>query len=126
MPRVVSKNLFNFSPLGSVAPATLAALGPHMAPPPEVAEQMGSLILSEDPESDTRLALLLRGFMDGVMTTLLDHPGYSDNTDHVEEMIAVPTSHHGEYDVPVYVHTPNSLVGEKNRPVVIYAHGGGG
>merc|ERR550525_882890 len=64
--------------------------------------------------------------MDGVMTTLLDHPSYSDNTDHVEEMIKVRTSHDGQYDVPVYVHTPNSLVGEKNRPVVIYAHGGGG
>jgi acetyl esterase/lipase len=56
--------------------------------------------------------------------------------DHTE--IIVPTTHDGDYNVKVLVHTPKvavanhhhdtslqSLVGQAARPCIMYAHGGG-
>merc|ERR1719300_1949341 len=43
-----------------------------------------------------------------------------DNT-----VLEVPTKHDGEYNVKVLVHSPKSLAGEKARPAIVYAHGGG-
>ena len=39
--------------------------------------------------------------------------------------MTVPTTHDGNYDVTVLVHTPKAIANEKARACIIYAHGGG-
>ena len=43
--------------------------------------------------------------------------------DHSE--LKVATSHEGEHEVAVLVHTPKGLQAETERPCIVYAHGGG-
>ena len=42
-----------------------------------------------------------------------------------ETYLAVPTTHHGDYDVPVYIYTPKRILENKANPALLFAHGGG-
>merc|ERR1711936_1391284 len=123
--RVKSKNLFNFRPQGFIDPVVLEdeeKMKKDMGMDPAAMEEQ---MLSQ---TETEFAGGMRAMMDGMLgsSSFSTDPAYveayasCDNT-----MLEVPTKHDGEYSVQVLVHTPKSLAGEKNRPAIVYAHGGG-
>merc|ERR1711874_1964 len=63
--------------------------------------------------------------MEPQVGALMKHPTFADNEDAEEKKIEVATTHDGDFSVPVYVHTPKSLVNTNNNAAIIYAHGGG-
>jgi len=70
----------------------------------------------------------MRQFMDGFLgeTPFGTDPAYVEAYDSCDNtVLEVPTKHDGEYNVKVLVHSPKSLAGEKSRPAIVYAHGGG-
>jgi len=123
--RVKSKNLFNFRPQGFIDPDVVLndekMKKDFGLDPVAMEEQM----LTQNEEE---FVGGMREFMDGFLSTtpFATDPAYveayasCDNT-----VLEVPTKHDGEYNVQVLVHTPKSLAGEKNRPAIVYAHGGG-
>jgi len=123
--RVKSKNLFNFRPQGFIDPEVVLhdeKLKNDFGLDPEaMEEQMKS-------QTEEEFVGGMRDFMTGFLgqTPFSTDPAYieayasCDNT-----VLEVPTKHDGEYNVKVLVHAPKSLSGEKNRPAIVYAHGGG-
>merc|ERR1711936_662372 len=77
--------------------------------------------------TETEFAAEMRGFMDSFKATpFKTDPAYVEAyTSCNNSELEVPTKHDGEYNVKVLVHEPKSLAGEKNRPAIVYAHGGG-
>merc|ERR1711970_965987 len=76
--------------------------------------------------SDEDYGKAIQGMMEGICATIYQCPEYveaEDSCDH--STLSVPTSHDGEYDVPVLVHTPKAISQEESRACIIYAHGGG-
>merc|ERR1712088_297990 len=123
--RVQSKNLFNFRPQGFIDPEVVfydEKMKKDFGLDPQAME--------EEMKNQTEAEFVggMREFMDGFLgnTPFATGPAYveayasCDNT-----VLEVPTKHDGEYSVKVLVHTPKSLAGEKNRPAIVYAHGGG-
>merc|ERR1712210_410488 len=123
--RVKSKNLFNFRPQGFIDPEVVLhdekMKNDFGLDPEAMEEQMKS-------QTEEEFVGGMRDFMTGFLgeTPFATDPAYleayasCDNT-----VLEVPTKHDGEYSVKVLVHTPKSLAGEKNRPAIVYAHGGG-
>merc|ERR1712051_24886 len=115
--RVKSKNLFNFRPQGFIDPEVV------------LHDEKMKNDFGLDPEAtEEEFVGGMRDFMTGFLgqTPFSTDPAYieayasCDNT-----VLEVPTKHDGEYNVQVLVHSPKSLAGEKSRPAIVYAHGGG-
>merc|ERR1712156_722049 len=123
--RVKSKNLFNFRPQGFIDPVVVAEdekmKQDFGLDPVAMAEHMKT-------QSETEFVEEMRGFMGGFLgntpfktdPVVVEAYASCNNSE-----LAVPTKHDGEYNVKVLVHEPKSLAGEKNRPAIVYAHGGG-
>merc|ERR1712045_94380 len=123
--RVKSKNLFNFRPQGFIDPVVVAE-------DEKMKQDFGldQVVMAEHMknQSETEFVEEMRGFMGG----FLGNTPFKTDPVAVEAYascnnseLAVPTKHDGEYNVKVLVHEPKSLAGEKNRPAIVYAHGGG-
>merc|ERR1711936_1062659 len=123
--RVKSKNLFNFRPQGFIDPVVVAEdekmKQDFGLDPVAMEEHMKN-------QSETEFVEEMRGFMGGFLgnTPFKTDPAYVEAYASCNNSeLAVPTKHDGEYNVKVLVHEPKSLAGEKNRPAIVYAHGGG-
>ena len=129
--RVVSKNLFNFKLLGEMDPEAkeLVEQQEQMMKATPEAEQMvvkmKELSLQTDPESNTEFAALFRASVGPVLIALEENEAYAYGGEQTNTtFIKVPTSHDGEFAVPVEVYTPKCLEGETKRAAYIHAHGG--
>ena len=131
MPRVKSKNLFNFQPKGCLDDdiKEMDATQKKMMASGEAAgmmAKMGELSLKEGDESDKEFAELLRSTTDGVIGQMAKHPVLvKAGEDTIETELKVPTDHDGKYDVLVHVYTPKTLKDNTANAAMIYAHGGG-
>jgi len=123
--RVKSKNLFNFKPQGfidkDIVAFDLKMKTEHDIDAVVIEERI--LKLSEE-DFVAELRTMMNGYMGA--TSFSNAPVVIEayqSCNHQE--LKVPTSHDGEYEVKVLVHTPKKLVGLKNNPCIVYAHGGG-
>jgi len=68
----------------------------------------------------------MRAMMDGGLGMIFKNPLFTEAENSCNQSsLAIPTTHDGEYNVTVLVHSPKSLAGDKSRACIIYAHGGG-
>lgn len=129
MPRVKSKNLFNFQ-LNGCIDADILELEEKMKneypDSADVIKKMNELASGDNEASDLEFVTTMRGMLDGMMVAMGKHPELTKASEQcVETKIMVPTDHDGKYDVLVEVSTPKTLVGNKKNTALIYAHGGG-
>ena len=134
MPRVKSKNLFNFTLTGEYDD-DVAKASAEMAEKFSEAGEEGMKFMAElaavrdkhDTESNMKYVNMMREMVDGFMKPLYDHPILDEAIKNVEETeLKVPTSHDGNFEVPVFIYTPKQLQRtEKKNVAYIYAHGGG-
>ena len=121
--RVVSKNLFSFLLTGVVDPGVLEAeskwKGSKASPEAAAAAAKYKEVSErEDDESTKEYLVMIRNMMSqGFMEAFTNYPEYNEAPDRCESTtkFEVPTSHHGEHDVPVEVYTPKSLSGQRER-----------
>merc|ERR1712061_313585 len=60
------------------------------------------------------------------MVPAFNHPWLTQAQDSCDQTtLSVPSSHCGDYNVSVLVHTPKAISHDTNRPCIVYAHGGG-
>ena len=132
MTRVVSKNLFNFAPTGELDEETKAAdaqmeqMGEASPEAKQIMDRMKELETKDDQESNMEWLALLRSSVILFMKDLdnmpvLNYGGEQTTT----TFLKVPTTHDGEFDVPVEVYTPKELDDDTKKVAFIYAHGGG-
>ena len=133
MPRVESKNLFNF-PLSGKMDEDLLKMQTEVTKQYETEEskaftkKLEDMQALDDPESELAYAKMFRQMVDGFMKPILQNPyfvKYAKQTI-VGETLKVPTTHDGDFGVPVEVYIPKKIAGGKANPAYIYAHGGGG
>ena len=129
MPRLQSKNLFNFQPQGFIDHDILA-LEKQMQDNPEakaVSEKLKSLAEKDDKESVTEFVATMRGMTDAMLGGLGKKVEelLKAGEETIETEIKVPTDHDGKYDVTVHVYTPKKLKGNAKNAAYLYAHGGG-
>jgi len=118
--RVQSKNLFSNLHLEGVWDEEIAAARPDMS---GMESAMAKLLDVKD--DGTAVANFIRPMMDAMVPPLDNIPYYQEKIAAcVQELIEVPSLGEKDLKVPVYVHRPKKLVGEKNAAIV-YAHGGG-
>jgi len=123
--RVHSKNLFNFRPQGFIDEDVVAFDEQMKAdfgldPEKMEAEMVG--------QTNAEFAAGMRAMMDGILVqssfgldaAYVEAYEACDNTE-----LEVATTHDGQYNVKVLVHTPKFLAGKSDRPAIVYAHGGG-
>ena len=80
----------------------------------------------DDTDADDEIVRVYREYNAEFFDCLLQYPEYQEAAKQVEtQEIAVPTSHDGYFEVPVFVYTPKSLMGRGKNAAYIYAHGGG-
>ena len=134
MSRVVSKNLFNFKLEGLVddeVKAMEAQFAQRMgsqesSEAKKVADRMMEVQLRDDQESNNEFVSLMRSSAAPYIKVLAKHDALQYGGEQTTTTsIKVPTSHDGEFDVPVEVYTPKVLANETKRAAYIYAHGGG-
>ena len=131
MPRVVSKNLFNFPLKGEYDEDILAmeAQRSELSNSEEgimmktkIQEQM----MLDDENSNLEFAKHLRLVMGLNFKAASGHETLKKAmSEIIETKIRVPTCHDGNYEVKVHVYTPKHMAQSKNNPCYIYAHGGG-
>lgn len=119
--RVVSKNLFNFRPAGKIDDDILEIEKAmvDISTMDEMKEQLKNM-------KDEEFGEYVQNLMEQMFAVLGDHPTIQEGVnscDHSE--LKVPTTHDGDYDVTVLVHTPKDLANDSSRPCIVYAHGGG-
>merc|ERR550519_905078 len=80
-----------------------------------------------DAMPDEDFAVMLQGMMESEMTFEMTKAQIiTEATNSCDQTsIFVPTTHDGDCDVTVLVHTPKSLAEDTSRACIIYAHGGG-
>jgi len=123
--RVKSKNLFNFRPAGVVDEDILAyeeKLQADMGG--SEMEMMKTFNSLPDGEYVAEMRKMCDDLMEG--DSYFNHPllhQATDSCNHSE--LSIPTSHCGEYNVSVLIHTPKGISGQASLPCIVYAHGGG-
>ena len=130
--RVVSKNLFDYKLLGELDPEAKALADQQelmMKASPEAVQmlvRMDELSRKDDSESDKEYTALFRVTVLPMMTPLMKNDDFASKGEQTSiTFLKVPTTHDGEFDVPVEVYTPKCLEGETKRAAYIHAHGGG-
>jgi len=124
--RVVPGNMFNYRPAGMIDTDVVereleiyATMGMDPADMKAEYDKLNNL----EPEQFTSY---LRQMMEGVMVPAFNHPWLTQAQDSCDQTtLSVPTSHCGDYNVSVLVHTPKAISHDTNRPCIVYAHGGG-
>jgi len=121
--RVKSKNLFNFQPKGVIDDDILKRekemAEAHGIDPNAILKQMQAM-------SDEEFGAAIRNFVVAQLEPLNQTPEYLEalgSCDH--STVSVPTTHDGNYEVQIKVHTPKSMAKDKSKPCIVYAHGGG-
>jgi len=121
--RVTSKKLFNFRPAGAIDADIVAQ---EKAMYEAAGAEAGDMFAKLESMSDEEFGVSLRGMMDGFLDTMFKNPLFAEAENSCNQStISVPTTHDGDYDVTVLVHSPKALASQKSRPCIIYAHGGG-
>ena len=132
MSRVVSKDLFHFKPTGKLDEDVnemenqeeLIESSPEMK---EMYEKSLELIKNNDDESNKAFVDMMRGICAPYADILKASPKFTDSVEQtITTSITIPTSHDGDFHVPVEVYTPKDLQGGTNNCAYIYAHGGAG
>jgi len=121
--RVHSKNLFNFHPTGVVDPDIVEKEKEAMK---EFGIDEEAMMAQMVAMSDEEYGVAINGMMEGMCASLFNAPEYleaEESCDH--STLGVPTTHDGDYEVQVLVHTPKAIAQEDSRACIIYAHGGG-
>ena len=131
MERLQSKNLFNF-PLKGIAEGPIAEMAAQIkqmsssGPSAEIGRKINELALKDDAESRNELLSMIRANNDGFAMVMRSFPPFQEAAKNITTTeLLVPTSHDGNFNVPVEIYTPNSLVGKPGRSAYIFAHGGG-
>ena len=132
MSRVVSKNLFNFPLTGEMAEevkAMDAQMEQMMEASPEakqVMDRMKELEFKDDMESSMEFLALIRQTSAQFISAITQNPALNYGGEQTTTtFLNVPTTHDGEFDVPVEVYTPKELDNDTKKAAYIYAHGGG-
>jgi len=102
--RVTSKNLFNFRPAGKIDDDIIEKEKQMME---EFGLDMDDMMRKFQAMSDEEYAGAIQGMMEGQFAILCSQPVYQEaeaSCDHTT--LSVPTTHDGEYDVQVLIHTP--------------------
>jgi len=121
--RVTSKNLFNFRPAGTID-EDIISLEKEMMD--KMGEDEANWMEKMSTMPDMEFCMTLRGFMEGVLGEMMGHPVILEAEQSCDQSsMKVPTTHDGDYDVTVLVHTPKAIAKEASRACIIYAHGGG-
>ena len=131
MSRVVSKNLFPFNPKGQLDDDIIAMESEEQAAAEvgEVKQMMDRMVELQDlndEESNMEFVSMMRAVCDpydGALSGCVEYQESMALTD--RDVITVPTSHDGEFEVSVEVYTPQEGKEEGSRAGYIYAHGGG-
>jgi len=124
--RVKSKHLFNFRPSGVIDADIIEYEEAMFKEMGMDKDNMKAEWTKYNALPDLEYATNLRQMMEGIMGGAFNHPLLAEAEQSCNQTtLAVPTSHCGEYQVSVLVHTPKAIASEKNRPCIVYAHGGG-
>jgi acetyl esterase len=90
-------------------------------------ERSAELQQKDDDESNKEFTALLREACAPYADVLKSSPKFKDSVEKtITTSLKVPTTHDGDFEVPVEVYTPKDLESEQNRVAYVYAHGGGG
>ena len=132
MTRVVSKNLFNFAPAGALdeevkaIEAQMEQMAKASPEAKQVMDRMKELETKDDQESNMEWIALFRSSMMLSIKALNNMPALNYGGEQTTTTyFKVPTTHDGEFDVPVEVYTPKELDDDTKKAAYIYAHGGG-
>ena len=128
MTKVTSKGLFDFKMSGVVDEDVLDRMNCRSTEYKAARSEYIRLLEehSNDTEADDEILRVYRESASISSKDRLEYPEYQEAANQVEtQEIAVPTSHDGYFEVPVFVYTPKSLMGRGNNAAYIYAHGGG-
>merc|ERR1711936_11304 len=109
MPRVESKNLFQF-PMKGVYDEDVTTFDAEMMKmmfaSDESAEKMTKMmevVVKNDEESNNTYVNMMRDMMEGMMKSVFDHPTLNTAMQEAEDVtMKMPTNHDGEFDVPVF------------------------
>jgi len=123
--RVKSKNLFNFRPRG-VIDDDILVFDEEMKVKFNIdAKEMAEMV---EKQTEEEFVAQMRVMMDSYLSSspFSTDPGHIEAYDSCNNTeIRVATSHDGQFNVPVLVHTPKFLADKRDRACIIYAHGGG-
>ena len=123
-----SKNLFNFKPSGVLDDDVkeMESQAPEHEEVVQMQAQAAELEQKNDEESNMKYVSILRAACAPYADVLKSSPKFQESIEKTTNTsLTVPTSHDGEFDVPVAVYTPTSLQNDTKRVAFIYAHGGG-
>ena len=88
--------------------------------------EMMRLATLDDPESTEKYVEITRSTMETATALAMNNDITAKALEEcTHTVLKVPTTHDGDYDVEVLVHTPKSIADNKNNAAVIYAHSGG-
>lgn len=129
MSRVKSKKLFNLELQGKVDSDILAGEAKTFNPNNPIGQKMIKMMKNANTSNPIPNQEFVSSFRDGVeamMSAVFSHPTLTTAMKQCSHSsLLVPTSHYGDYCVPVQVHTPPSLSSNESAPAIVYAHGGG-
>ena len=92
----------------------------------QMTEKMKELLVKHDHESNMEYIELMREACSPLTKIVAENDAVKYGGEQtLFTSIEVPTSHDGDFDVPVEVYTPKVLVSEAKRAAYIYAHGVG-
>jgi len=122
MPRVTSKNLFNFRLEGVIDPAVdydrESTEGWGM-------NEFDKIMLSD--EHELVKAPKAREYTNSILEPMYAEPEAIAATEKcIHTNFVVPPCYGNDFAVPVLVHTPKRIAGQPKNVAIIYAHGGGG
>ena len=124
-----SKGLFDFKPAGKVDDDIIEWTNNNRSPEEQaIWGKYHDLATqhTDDTEVDDQILEAYRDACKLGRKKFLSFPEYQEAAKKVDTReIAVPTSHDGDFEVPVFIYTPKSLVGNSKNAAYIYAHGGG-
>lgn len=132
MPRVVSKNLFDFKAAGKLDDDVQAMQEEEKAASEspegvEMVKRMTELQEKNDDESSKEFVSILRAAFAPYADLLKACSKYQESAEQtITTTLTVPTAHDGDFNVPVSVYTPRELQNQTKNVAFIYAHGGGG
>jgi len=127
MSRVKSKDLFHFRLTGYVDDDIVKQEAMYQTDKGvAMMMKMMELAQKDDEESTKEYITMFRSWIEQLVQGIMQHPTlqkYAEDT--LVEAIKVPTTHCGNFDVPVEIYTPKNLKQSTMNSAIIYAHGGG-
>ena len=127
MTRVMSKGLFDFEPAGAID-EDVVELMKNIDEDGGTWDRYVNLVNEhwDNSEYDDEIISLYRESNSHFFNEMSKFPEYQAALKQVDTReISVPTTHDGNFKVPVFVYTPKSLTQNSQNAAYIYAHGGG-